>query len=181
VEKILKKNSPWTHVLLLLPPSGESGGRGSKASPNPSYSTPVYVTWNSRIVREAVVRKAMLEAPDTPKEQIDKALNYRPQFLEIFVNGPVLGRGRGAGSGEAVAAFKEKAFLQKKNKQKVALADFVMAGNNSLTLLFPLEVDGKAWITPDDKEITLGIRIGEGDYKFVFKLANMVVNGNLEI
>jgi hypothetical protein len=181
VEKILQKNSPWTHVLLLLPSEGESGGRGSKGSPNPSYSTPVYIIWNSRIVREAIVRKTMLEAPETPKEQNDKALNYKPQHLEIFVNGPVLGRGRGAGGEQAVAAFKAKAFLQKKNKVKVSLTDMVMPRNGSITLLFPREVDGKPWITPEDKEITLGIRIGENDYKFVFKLANMVVNGNLEI
>jgi hypothetical protein len=180
VEKILQKNSPWTHVLLILPAEGGSG-RSSKGGPEPAYSTPIYITWNSRIVREAIVRKTMLEAPGTPKEQTDQVLNYTPRHLEIFVNGPVLGRGRGAGREEAVAAFKAKAFLQKKNKERVPLADVVMPRNGSLTLLFPREVDGKPWVTIEDKEITLGIRIGENDYKFVFRLANMVVNGKLEI
>lgn len=182
VVKILQKNSPWTHVLLLVPSEG-GGGRGSARSPNPSYSTPVYITWNSRIVREAIVRKTMLELPETPKEEMDKALNYRPPNLEIFVNGPVLGGGRGAGQTDAIAAFKENTFLQKKNKEKIPLADLVMPGGRggSLTLLFAREVDGKPTVTPEDKEITLVIRIGENNYKFTFKYADMTVNGKLEI
>ncbi len=181
VEKILQKNSPWTRVLLMPPANAGGSSPRSKDGPNPSYSTPIYVTWNSRIVREAIVRKTMLEAPGTPKEQTDKVLSYKPPQLEIFVNGPVLGGGRGAGREEAVATFKAKAFLQKKNKEKLALADLVTPKSGSLTLLFPREVDGKPWIGPEDKEITLGIRIGENDYKFTFKMADMVVNGTLEI
>jgi len=181
VQKILQKSSPWTHVLLMLP--NEGGGGRSSRSPNPSYSTPVYITWNSRIVREAIVRKTMLESPETPKEQIDQVLSYSPKHLEIFVNGPVLGGGRGAGQADVMAEFKEKTFLQKKNKEKIPLADLAMPGgrNGSLTLLFPLEVDGKPTVVPEDKEITLVIRIGENNYKFPFKFANMTVKGKLEV
>jgi len=182
VEKILQKNSPWTHVLLLVPSEG-GGGRSSARSPNPSYSTPVYITWNSRIVREAIVRKTMLELPETPREEIDKVLNYQPPNLEIFVNGPVLGGGRGAAQAEGIATFKEKTFLQKKNKEKVPLADLVLPGGRggSLTLLFPREVNGQPTVVPEDKEITLVIRIGENNYKFTFKYDDMTVNGKLEI
>lgn len=181
VDRILKKKSPWSH-LLLLPPGGGGGSRGSARDPNPSYSTPIYINWNSRIVREAIVRKSMLEFPNTPKEETDKVLQYQPQHIEIFVNGPVLGGGRGAAQGEAAAEFKEKTFLQKKNKEKVALADMVMQGRGgSMTLLFPREVDGKPTVVPDDKEITLVIKIGGGSYKFVFKYAEMMVAGKLEI
>jgi hypothetical protein len=183
VQKILQKNSPWTHVLLLVPTEAGSGGRSSKGSPNPSYSSPVYINWNSRIVREAIVRKTMLELPDTPKDQLDKALNYNPQHLEFFVNGQVLGGGRGAGQAEGMATFKQRTFLQKKNKGKIPLADLVMPGgrNGCMTLLFPREVDGKPTVAPEDKEMTLVIRIGENDYKFTFKLAEMTVKGKLEI
>ena len=183
VEKILKKNSPWTHVLLLVPSEGGGGGRSSGRDPKPSYSTPIYITWNSRIVREALVRKAMLESPATPKEETDKVLNYQPPRIEIFVNGPVLGGGRGAGQAGDLATFKDKTFLQKKNKEKIPVADLVTQGGRggSLTLLFPREVDGKATVTSEDKEITLVIRIGENDYKFTFKYANMTVNGKVEV
>ncbi len=51
----------------------------------------------------------------------------------------------------------------------------------SLTLLFAREIDGKPTVTQEDQEVTLAIRIGENDYKFTFKLADMVVNGKLEI
>ncbi len=183
VGKILQKNSPWTHVLLLVPTEGATGSRNSKGSPNPTYSTPVYITWNSRIVRQAVVRKTILETPETPKEEIGKALNYEPKHLEIFVNGPVLGGSRGAGQAEGVAAFKERTYLQKKNKEKIPLADLVTTGgrNGSLTLVFPREVDGKPTIVPEDKEITLVIKIGENNYRFIFKYPGMMVNGKLEI
>jgi hypothetical protein len=183
VQKILQKKCPWTQVLLLVPTEAGGAARNSKGSPNPSYSAPVYINWNSRIVREAIVRKTMLEAPDTPKEQLDKALNYDPQHLEFFINGQVLGGGRGAGQGEGAATFKERTFLQKKNKEKIPLKDLVTAGGRggSMTLLFPREVDGKPTVVPEDNEITLVIRIGENDYKFTFKLADMTVNGKLEI
>jgi hypothetical protein len=182
VGKILEKKSPWTHVLLLVP-TDPGGGRGSTRSPNPTYSTPVYINWNSRIVRQAIVRKTILESPETPKEEIDKVLNYQPPTLEIFVNGPVLGGGRGAGQAEAIATFKQKTFLQKKNKEKIPLADLVMPSGKrgSLTLLFAREVGGKPTVTLEDTEITLMIRIGENDHKFVFKLADMTVDGKLEI
>jgi hypothetical protein len=183
VQKILQKDCPWTRLVLLVPTEAASGGK-SKGSPNPTYSTPIYINWNSRIVREAVVRKAMLETPNTPKEQIDQALNYQPKHIEFFVNGPVQGGGRGGGRGGASAEFKEKTFLQKKNKEKIPLEDVVAGGGRgggSMTLLFPLEVNGKPTIGPEDKEITLVIRIGESDYKFVFKMADMMVQGKLEI
>jgi hypothetical protein len=182
VGKILEKKSPWTHVLLLVPVD-PGGGRSSSRSPNPTYSTPVYITWNSRIVRQAIVRKTILELPETPKEEIDKVLNYQPPTLEIFVNGPVLGGGRGAGQAEATATFKQKTFLQKKNKEKIPLADLVMPSGRrgSLTLLFAREADGKPTVAPEDKEITLVLRIGENNYRFTFKFADMMVNGNLEI
>jgi len=180
VVKILQKNCPWTHVLLLIP--SEGGGRGSTRSPNPSYSLPVYITWNSRVAREAIVRKTMLEVPDTPKEQIDQVLSYSPKHIEIFVNGQEMGGGRGASSTEAMAEFKERTFLQKKNKEKLPLLDIVVQGRGgSLTLLFAREVDGKPTIVPEDKEVTLMIRIGESNYKFNFKLQDMMVNGKLEI
>ncbi len=183
VGKILQKKCPWTQVLLLVPSEGATGGRSSKGSPNPTYSTPVYVTWNSRIVRQAIVRKTMLELPETPREETDKVLNYQPPNLEIFVNGPVLGGGRGAGGQEALVTFKRRTFLQKKNKGKIPLADLVMPGGRrgSLTLLFAREIDGQPTVTQEDQEVTLAIRIGENDYKFTFKLADMVVNGKLEI
>ncbi len=183
VGKILQKNCPWTHLLLLVPSEGATASRSSKGSPNPSYSTPVYITWNSRIVRQAIVRKTMLELPETRREETDMVLSYQPPSIEIFVNGPVLGGGRGAVQAEDLATFRQKTFLQKKNKEKIPLADLIMPGGrrSSLTLLFAREMDGKPTVTPEDKEITLMIRIGENDHKFTFKLADMMVNGKLEI
>jgi hypothetical protein len=183
VDKILQKASPWTQVLLLLPTGGGGGGRSSARDPNPSYSTPVYITWNSRIVRQAVARKTMLESPDTPRPEIEKVLNYDPKHIEIFVNGPVMGGGRGAGQAAGAAEFKENTYLQKKNKEKIPLADLVTTRgrNGSITLLFPREVDGKPTVVPEDKEITLVIRVGENNYKFAFKYAAMMVDGKMEM
>ena len=184
VEKLLNKKSPWTHVQLLLPASG-GGGRSSRpsGSEQPSYPVPVYISWNSRLIREAIVRKTTLENPETPKDQLDRVLNYKPQHLEILVAGQLLSAGRGADREEELAKFKEKTFLQKKNKAKIPLANVVMPANRNafVTLQFPREVNGEPTVVPEDKEITLNIKIGDNVYKYTFKYADMMVGSQLEI
>jgi len=82
-----------------------------------------------------------------------------------------------------VTKFKEDTFLEKKNGQKIPLLDLPAAPGRGLpyTLQFAREIDGKPTITPDDKEITLQIRIGERKYKFSFKLADMMIGDKLAI
>jgi hypothetical protein len=210
VEKLLRKDSPWTRTLLENAPAtavniggtesptkgggtgdlGGAGGGGSKggagrgssgggaAAPAPGE---VFITWNSRPIREALARQMMLTNPSVTQQQLDQIVNYKPQFFEFLVMGLPLGRGRDAEA--QLAKFKTDTCLQKKNQEKIPLANIVTprAPNQPTTLQFAREVDGKPTLTAEDQEVTLVIRIGEHVYKYKFKFADMMVKGQLEI
>ena len=210
VEKILLKESPWTHVLLLNAPSsgggaisdtgggggsskggggggGRSGAGGGGGSEGPP---PIYMNWYARPIREAVVRQMMLNAPNTSKEQLDGILKHTSQFYEVMLTGFMPGSGGGRGSrgasGDVAAAltkFKADTCLQKKDGTKIPLADLVIprARNAASFLQFAKEIDGKPTCTPEDKEITLVIRINDNVYKYKFKFADMMINDKLEL
>jgi hypothetical protein len=97
--------------------------------------------------------------------------------------GPGADATKGGSADADMAKFKEDTFLQKKNQQKIPLLDVVLPRGQGLpiTLKFARETDGKPTLTPDDKEITLQIRIGDKKYKYTFKLADMMVGDKLEI
>jgi hypothetical protein len=196
VEKILLKDSPWTHVLLLNAPtssvsigstsSGGSKGGGSEGPPA------IYINWYARPIREAVARNMMLMAPNTTKEQIDGILNHKSQLYEFMLTNHIPGGGSGrggrGGSGaadEAMTKFKEDTYLLKKNNLKIPLANIVnpppRSRNAAYFLQFAKEIDGQPTLTPEDKEVTLVIRINDNVYKYKFKFADMMINDKLEL
>ena len=193
VEKLLLKDSPWTHVLLLNAPSssvsigGTGGGKGGGSEGPP----PIYINWYARPIREAIVRQMMLLAPNTTKEQLDAILNFKSEFHDLIVTGFAPGsaargsRGGAANAENAMAKFKQETYLQKKNGQKIPLANLVppppKSRNAAYHLQFAKEIDGKPTLTPEDKEVTLSIRINDSPYKFKFKFADMMINDKLEL
>jgi len=201
VEKILRKNSPWTRTLLENAPTssvsigstdsggggggggrggGGRGGGGSGGGGGGGVPGEIIINWNARPIREALARQMMLQNPEVPKQQLDQILNYKPQSFEFFVSGLTLGRGRDAEA--QLARFKADTCLQKKNQEKIPLANLVIprAGSQAMTLQFARQVDGKPTLTADDKEVTLCVRIGEHIYKYKFKFADMMINDQLE-
>ena len=167
---------------------GASGGAGGSSGGPP----PIYINWYARPIREALARQTMLLVPNAPQQQIDNILNYKSEFYEVLVTGMNLGgggrggrEGRGAAqSGDsALAKFKEETYLLKKNNMKIPLANLVLPRNrNAAThLQFAKEADGKPTLTPEDKEVTLVIRINEQSYKFKFEFAKMMIGDKLEL
>jgi len=185
VEKILLKDSPWTRVLLLNASSSSvSIGGTSKGGGGSGGPPPIYINWYSRPIREAVVRNLQLVDPKVNSEQLSGILNSKPKFIQFMLtNYSPGGRSRGgAGSGdEAMERFRKDTYLQKKSG-KIPLANFLPATRTSAAFLqFPLEVDGVPTVSPEDKDVTLVIRINEGVYKFKFEMAKMMVKEKLEI
>jgi hypothetical protein len=192
VEKILLNKSPWTetHLLDTTPTSVQignanpgGGGRGGG-----EITTKVIINWFARPIREATVRQIMLQNPQAPPAQFDRILNRDPKFIELMITDLPLGRGGrgsrgGSGGDDELAKFKENTFLQLKNGTKIPVVNMVMPRGReaALGLQFAREIDGKPAITPEDQEVTLAIRIGEKNFKFKFKLADMMVAGKLEI
>ncbi len=200
VERILLKDSPWTRVLLLNAPSSggaitsTGGGGGSRGGGGGGGGTtegppPIYMNWYARPIREAVARQMMLNAPNTAKEQLDGILNHKSEFYEIMLSGHVPGgggrgsRGAAGGASEALTKFKEDTCLQQKGGTKIPLANLVMprARNAAAFLQFPKEVNGNPTVKPEEKEITLVIRINEGVYKYKFKFADMMIGDKPEL
>ncbi len=211
VDKILIKDSPWTHVLLRNAPSsggaisdtgagggnskggggGGGGGRNSGGGGGGSEGPPpIYMNWYARPIREAVARQMMLSVPNTSKEQIAGILNRKSEFYEVMLRGFLPGGGGGRGSrgvsGDAAAAltkFKEDTCLQKKDGTKIPLANLIMPRTRTdpAFLQFAKEIDGKPTCTLEDKEITLVIRIDDNIFKYKFKFADMMINDKLEL
>lgn len=185
VERLLLKDSPWTQTMLLdAPPTSVNIGSTSTGADRPGRgggATKIIVNWYARPIREAVVRQMMLMAPGTPREKLDAILNHTSRFHELLVTGLSLGRAR-EGSEELVR-FKEKTYLEKKNKEKLPLVNVIVprGRDQATTLQFPREIDGKPTVTQEDKEVTLVILIGEKTCKFKFKLAEMTIADKLEI
>lgn len=185
VEKLLLKDSPWTQTLLANTPATSvqigSTSTGAERRGGSGGADKIIINWYARPIREAVVRQMMLLFPDTPKERLDSILNHTSQFHELLVTGVSLGR---SGDRNAeLANFKEKTYLEKKNKEKVPLVNLIMprSRDQAMTLQFARDIDGKPSVTPEDKEVTLVILIGERSYKFKFKLADMIIGDKLEL
>jgi len=190
VEKILLKNSPWTHTYLPNIPSsstsiGSTSSGGSRGGGSQGGSQ-IIINWYSRPIREAVVRQILLNRPDAPKAQLDQILNHKSEYLEMLVTGYSLGGGRSRGSSageDPLARFKKDTCIVKKDNTRIPLVNVLTpkTAGGAATLQFAKEVDGKPAITAEDKEVTLQIRFGESVFKFKFKMADMMVRGELAI
>jgi len=128
-EKEVKKfleDSPWVETYTLRsggggmggsrgggggapPAGGMAGGMGGGAGGN-TPSNRVTVTWFSRPVREAMVRRMQLQMAEPPQDQIDQLLNYPDApYYSILINNwrPARSRDRA----KAMEEFKEKTYL----------------------------------------------------------------------
>ena len=159
---------------------GRGGGSlGGMAGPAPS----IVIAWYSGPVRQALARRVQLHNAEAPQEQLDKILKYsNPSSIDFLVLGGS-GRALGASNPDAFQKLKDETFLVKKNKEKIPLQDVQLPSGpgQPIILRFPREVEGKPAVTLEDKEIELVTKMGTGTIRTRFKLAEMVVNGQLEI
>lgn len=143
----------------------------------------IVITWYTQPVRQAMARRVQLRTGEATPEQLDRILKYRnPASLEFLVFGGSP-RMLGNASPEAIQKMKDETFLLKKNKEKVALGEAALPSGpgQPLLLRFPRESGGKPVVTVEDKEIELVTRFGGSTIRTKFKLADMVVDGRLEI
>jgi hypothetical protein len=161
----------------------ERQGAGGFGDPSQRPSATLVVSWYSRPVREAFARRVQLRNPEAPKDQLDGLLNYNdPAHFAIVITG-LPARMPGSAPAELVQRLKEDTYLLKKDKQKIPLAEVVPPSGpgQPLVLRFLSEADGKPALTLDDKEVELVSRLMGDSVRAKFKLADMVVNGKLEL
>ena len=157
---------------------GRGGGSmgGTMAGPAPS----IVIAWYSGPVRQALARRQQLRNAEATQEQLDKILKYSdPSSIDFLV----LGRALGASNPDALQKLKDETFLVKKNKEKIPLQTVQLPSGpgQPLILRFPRLIEGKAAVTLEDKEIELVTKMGTGTIRTRFKLAEMVVSGQLEL
>jgi hypothetical protein len=158
-------------------------GQGGLGDPSERPSVPLVVHWYSRPVREAFARRVQLRKPEAAKEQLDSLLNYNETtHFAILITG-LPPRMPGSAPAELVQGLKEDTYLQKKNKERIPLAEVVPPSGpgQPLVLKFLSEADGKPVLTLEDKEVELVSRLAGDSLRAKFKLADMVVNGKLEL
>ena len=159
---------------------GMRPGGGGMGGMMPSVQ--IVVAWNSKPVREGFVRRLLLRNPETPRQQLDQILaSSSDATIELILL--TTGSPRMLGAGEALEKMKAETFLQKKNKEKIPLANVILPQEprHPVVLRFPRQVDGKPVLTLEDKEVELVSRFGSSPVRARWKLAEMVVNGKLEI
>jgi hypothetical protein len=158
---------------------GGGGMGGGMGSPAPS----LVIAWYSRPLRQAFARRAQLRNPETTREELDKILNYKNTgSIDILVMSSAP-RGMGPTNPDVLQRVKDETFLLKKNKEKVPLQALMPPSGpgQPLVLRFPRQVEGHDVVTLEDKEIELVTRVGNNTIRTRFKLADMVINGQLEI
>ena len=141
------------------------------------------ISWYSRPVREAFARRIQLRKSEAPQEQLDSLLKYDdPTHFAILIVG-IPQRMPGTMPADLAQRLKEETFLQKKTKEKIPVADIVApaAPGGPLVLRFLKEADGKPVLTLEDKEVEFYSRMAGESLRAKFKLADMVVNGKLEL
>jgi hypothetical protein len=124
-----------------------------------------------------------LRKPEGAQEQVDNLLKYDdPQHFAILITG-IPGRMPGGTPAELVQRLKDDTFLQKKNKEKIPVAEVVAptSPGQPLVLKFLKEANGKPVLTLEDKEVEFSSRMAGESLRAKFKLADMVVNGKLEL
>jgi hypothetical protein len=162
---------------------GDSGG-GGRAGRSGSGGTPsmraveVLVTWYSRPIREAMARSITLRNPEPQNEELDGFLKYpdTPYFNILIIGW----RGESQGNREEIIErMRKETYLEKKNKQRISLADLIWPARRGqpLVLLFPKETEGKPTLTLEDKEVTLRTTVGQSNIRVGFKLTDMAIKG----
>lgn len=162
---------------------GDFGGRGGLGSLSAGPGAPIYIWWYGRPVREALARRIQLTNPEATQQQMDNFLNYRSTtHYALLLTGALAGL-RGAASPEGLQKLKKETYLEKKGKVRIPLDDLALPSGpgQPLVLRFLKQVDGRPTVTPADKEVELTTRIGPERIRARFKIADMMVNGELEL
>ena len=159
-----------------------SSDRGMSSGIGGGNSIPLYIRWcSSQKIRQATARLGMLHgnlteaaAQDFLKQEMpDYAICISCRMMEPF-------------NSVTLDLLKAKTFLlSKKDKsKKIELKGYSPPRerqDNLAVFMFPRTLDGKATVDLADDEITFVTELRTHKFRGTFKLARMVVNGDLDL
>jgi hypothetical protein len=204
VQKILN-DSAWGQTQLeTLEASSSTGAITSTAAPlnrNAAQPAPGAVTssiryfirfLSARPIRQAVVRKVQLEQPSLDPAMAERLRAFvemnTSDFIVIAVSAEASDKQMG---GSAIQAFtsanmeslKDVTYLERKDGQRLPLADFKAPGNDGLgaKFVFPRMLNDQPFMNGDAEQVRFYCRLSK-TIKLAarFKVSEMVYDGKLE-
>jgi hypothetical protein len=164
--------------------SGETLGRKDMA-----LTLNYYMAFlSAKPVRQAFVRFMEIKAPETPA---DKAAERRAFIDKNFgdyivvtlkLDGTDKNKIRPAMqllSGDP-KAFKDTAYLERKDGKRVALVDYRVPDQLGAKFIFPRTFEGKPFLDASSGEVRVYVELGKTKLSRRFKVAEMMYDGKLE-
>ncbi len=157
-----------------------AGQLGSGTGTNDSV--PLYVSWLSSVkIRQALGRLGELRN-HAPESEVKKFVEQSIEDYQIAISGPILDSFNDLSFDD----FKEKTYLaSKKDKSKqIPLKSYAAPKNRNdgmVVFSFERQIDGKPAFGMDDQEVEFVAQGRKIRLKASFKLAKMMVDGNLDL
>lgn len=201
-EKMLN-SSPWgqtqtytdtTEMTYSPTAAGVSSARATEGAKNQATNIKYRIRFfSARPIRQALVRSMLLTMKGSPDPA---TLERLKSFAELQSNDSIIvtvsyessdGRLTGAAmqafNSATVGSLKNVAYLERKDGKRVSLAEYHPPGKDGFgaRFIFPRELDGKPFITPDAGEVRFYAQVGKNaELNMRFKVAQMIYNDALE-
>jgi hypothetical protein len=164
--------------------SGETIGRKSMA-----LTLNYYMAFlSAKPVRQAFIRYLEIKTPETPADKaaerrafIDKDFgDYIVVTLKLDgTDTEKLKPAKQLLSGDP-KAFKDTAYLERKDGKRVALMDYRVPDQLGAKLIFPRTFEGKPFLDASSGEVRVYVELGKTKLSRRFKVAEMMYDGKLE-
>ena len=164
--------------------SGESMGRKSA-----SLSLNYYMAFlSAKPVRQAFVRYLEIKAPETPAEKATERRAFVDRdfgdYIVVALKLDGTDKKKLAPAMQLLSgdpkAFKETAYLERKDGKRVALMDYRVPDQLGAKFIFPRTLDGKPFLDASSGEVRVYVELGKTKLSRRFKVADMVYDGKLE-
>lgn len=143
---------------------------------------------SAKPVRQAFVRYLELKTPETPADKAAERRAFIDRDFGDFIvvtlkldgtDSQKLGPARQLLSGDP-NAFKDTAYLERKDGKRVALADYRVPDVFGAKFIFPRTLEGKPFLDANSGEVRVYLEIGKTKLSRRFKVAEMMYDGKLE-
>lgn len=158
---------------------GMAGGRGGDSSiggENLQRNIPFRLIWYSLIPRQASTRIIQLQKNLSDEETTRLAEEDKPpgQWKFILITGATRGGGRGI-----LEQLQETSLLIREDGEKLGASTVEPLRSGAINFYFPMEKDGKAFLTESMKEFRFETQIGDLMLGQKFKIQDCLVDGKL--
>lgn len=164
--------------------SGENVGRRSV-----SLTLNYYMAFlTAKPVRQAFVRYLELKAPETPADKVAELQAFVDRDFGDYIvvtlkldgtDRKKLGPAMQLLGGDS-KAFKDTAYLERKDGKRVALMDYRAPDRFGAKFIFPRTLEGKPFLDAGSGEVRVYVELGKTKLNRHFKVADMMYDGKLE-